>query len=28
LQWFIGLNVHVLPFHALFDFVEGFLKEG
>lgn len=27
-KWFIGLNVHVLPFHALFDFVEGFLKEG
>ena len=27
-KWFIGLCVHVLPFHALFDYVEAFLKEG
>eukprot|EP00310_Coccolithus_braarudii_P024694 CAMPEP_0183357662 /NCGR_PEP_ID=MMETSP0164_2-20130417/46963_1 /TAXON_ID=221442 /ORGANISM="Coccolithus pelagicus ssp braarudi, Strain PLY182g" /LENGTH=337 /DNA_ID=CAMNT_0025531339 /DNA_START=30 /DNA_END=1040 /DNA_ORIENTATION=- len=27
-KWFIGLCVHVLPFAALFDFVEAFLEEG
>ena len=27
-KWFIGLCVHVLPFAALFDFVEAFLREG
>ena len=27
-KWFIGLCVHVLPYAALFDFVEAFLAEG
>ena len=27
-KWFIGLCVHVLPFAALFDFVEAFLEGG
>ena len=27
-KWFVGLCVHVLPYEALFDFVEGFLREG
>jgi len=27
-KWFVGLCVHVLPYEALFDFLEGFLREG
>lgn len=27
-KWFVGLCVHVLPYKALFDFVEGFLRDG
>ena len=27
-KWFIGLNVHVLPYEALLTFVESFLEEG
>lgn len=27
-RWFIGLCVHVLPFSALLDFYDAFLKEG
>jgi len=27
-KWFIGLCVHVLPFEALFDYVQAFLEDG